>query len=45
MIEIDKHANASLNEEFAGEQFDSNHQDQASSVRNTCCHTFEHKQK
>ncbi|MFE5319908.1 DUF1540 domain-containing protein [Paenibacillus sp. NPDC056579] len=41
MIEIDKHANADLNSEFA-EDFEG-HQDQATSVRNTCCHTFKAK--
>lgn len=43
MIEVDKHANTSFNAEFAGEGFDTNHQDQAAKVRDTCCHTFEHK--
>jgi hypothetical protein len=43
MIDIDKHANATFNAEFAGESFDSEHQDNASSSRNTCCHTFKAK--
>jgi hypothetical protein len=43
MIEVDKHANAQFNAEFAGESFDSNHQDQAVKVKDTCCHTFEQK--
>lgn len=43
MIEIDKHANADLSSEFA-EDFEG-HQDKATSVRNTCCHTFELKEK
>jgi hypothetical protein len=45
MIEVDKHAGAQFNAEFAGESFDSNHQDQASKVRETCCHTFEQKKR
>ncbi|GIP39631.1 hypothetical protein J31TS4_29110 [Paenibacillus sp. J31TS4] len=45
MIEIDKHANARFNEEFAGESFDSDHQDQAKQTRETCCHTFEPKNR
>jgi hypothetical protein len=43
MIEIDQHAKASFNAEFAGESFDSEHQDSASNVSNTCCHTFQQK--
>jgi hypothetical protein len=43
MIEVDKHANAKFNEEFAGESFDSDHKDKARNVANTCCHTFELK--
>ncbi|MFH5182791.1 DUF1540 domain-containing protein [Paenibacillus sp. TAB 01] len=41
MIDIDEHAKADFSSEFADESFD--HQDKASSVRNTCCHTFEQK--
>ncbi len=43
MIEVDKHANANFNEEFAGESFDTEHKDTASNTRNTCCHTFKSK--
>jgi hypothetical protein len=43
MIDVDKHANATYHAEFAGESFDSEHQDSASSSRNTCCHTFKPK--
>jgi hypothetical protein len=45
MIEVDKHAGAQFNAEFAGESFDSHHQDQASKVRETCCHTFKQKKR
>lgn len=45
MIEVDAHANASYNEEFAEESFDTNHQDAASKAANTCCHTFKTKKK
>ncbi|HEY0827250.1 MAG TPA: DUF1540 domain-containing protein [Bacilli bacterium] len=40
MIDIDKHGGAEYNEEFAGETFDSDHQDEAPSSSATCCHTF-----
>ncbi|WP_209847155.1 DUF1540 domain-containing protein [Paenibacillus sediminis] len=43
MIEIDKHAMKQLNEEFAGETFDSTHQDKAPTSSATCCHTFKLK--
>lgn len=43
MIEIDKHARASFNEEFGGESFDSDHKDQAPTSSATCCHTFKPK--
>jgi hypothetical protein len=43
MIETDKHANAKLNAEFAGESFDSVHQDYAFNTKETCCHTFKPK--
>jgi hypothetical protein len=43
MIDIDKHSNMNFNEEFAGEAYDSVHQDGASKAANTCCHTFEPK--
>lgn len=45
MIEVDAHANAKFNTEFAGESFDSEHQDQAVAASATCCHTFEPKKK
>lgn len=45
MINIDKHAKAQYNEEFAGESFDTEHQDTASSSSGTCCHTFEPRTK
>jgi hypothetical protein len=44
MIEIDAHANKKFNAEFAGEGFDTEHQDNASRSSNTCCHTFKVKQ-
>lgn len=43
MIEIDKHANLNYNAEFAGESFDTEHQDATSSSSGTCCHTFKAK--
>lgn len=43
MIDVDKHANADYKAEFAGESFDTEHQDEAANVRSTCCHTFEPK--
>lgn len=43
MIEIDRHANAKFNAEFAGESFDSEHQDVATQSSSTCCHTFKPK--
>jgi hypothetical protein len=43
MIEVDKHANAKFDAEFAGESFDTEHQDTAAEVRSTCCHTFKKK--
>ncbi len=43
MIEIDQHANANYNAEFAGEGFDSEHQDVADKSSSTCCHTFKPK--
>lgn len=41
MIEVDKHADVAYDTEFATEFTD--HQDQAGSVQNTCCHTFKPK--
>ncbi|WP_438433377.1 DUF1540 domain-containing protein [Gorillibacterium sp. sgz500922] len=43
MIEIDKHADMQYDAEFAGESFDSEHKDQASTSAATCCHTFKPK--
>lgn len=43
MIEIDKHADMQYDAEFAGESFDSEHKDQASTSAGTCCHTFKPK--
>lgn len=45
MIEVDKHADAKFNAEFAGESFDSNHKDVATKTKETCCHTFKPKSK
>jgi len=44
MIEIDKHADAQFNSEFAGESFDTEHTDSAGNTKETCCHTFTPKQ-
>lgn len=44
MIEIDKHADAIFNEEFASESFDTEHQDTSSDAAGTCCHTFKLKE-
>ncbi len=43
MIEIDSHASAKFNAEFAGEGFDTEHQDVADKSSSTCCHTFKPK--
>ncbi|MCI3919717.1 DUF1540 domain-containing protein [Paenibacillus sp. TRM 82003] len=43
MIDVDKHSKMNYNEEFAGESFDSEHQDAAKSASTTCCHTFKAK--
>ncbi|WP_339853050.1 DUF1540 domain-containing protein [Paenibacillus sp. FSL W7-1088] len=43
MIDIDQHATRRLHEEFAGEIFDSDHQDYARTSSATCCHTFKPK--
>ncbi|WP_128896034.1 DUF1540 domain-containing protein [Longirhabdus pacifica] len=43
MIDIDEHANASYDQEFAGENFSDNHKDTAKNESNTCCHTFKPK--
>ncbi|MEX1030523.1 MAG: DUF1540 domain-containing protein [Paenibacillaceae bacterium] len=44
MIDIDAHATKKFNTEFAGEGFDTEHQDHTNSSSNTCCHTFKRKQ-
>lgn len=44
MIEINAHANKDLPESKGGEQYDTKHQDTASGVVDTCCHTFEERQ-
>lgn len=43
MIEVDEHADARFDAEFAGESFDSEHQDTAEASHSTCCHTFKPK--
>ncbi|CAH0119597.1 MULTISPECIES: DUF1540 domain-containing protein [unclassified Paenibacillus] len=43
MIDIDEHAGAKYKAEFAGETFDTEHQDYASKSSETCCHTFKPK--
>lgn len=43
MIEIDQHANKKFDTEFAGESFDSEHRDIATTSSLTCCHTFKKK--
>ncbi|MCF6095008.1 DUF1540 domain-containing protein [Microaerobacter geothermalis] len=40
MVEIDRHANATYNEEFANIGVETSHQDMATSSADTCCHTF-----
>lgn len=40
MIDIDAHSKMKFDAEFAGESFDSEHQDAAKSSANTCCHTY-----
>lgn len=44
MIEVDQHAGQNFNEEFAGEQFQTEHKDEAAKSSATCCHTFKPKQ-
>jgi hypothetical protein len=44
IIDVDQHANANFSSEFASEDMQG-HKDHATSVRNTCCHTFEPKKK
>lgn len=43
MIDIDQHATKHYSAEFAGESFDSDHKDKASTSSTTCCHTFRPK--
>lgn len=45
MIDVDQHANSRYSAEFAGETFDTEHRDTASSSAATCCHTFKPKSK
>ncbi|WP_309123415.1 DUF1540 domain-containing protein [Paenibacillus sp.] len=44
MIDVDKHARMDFNAEFAGESFDTEHQDDAKTSSTTCCHTFKPKE-
>lgn len=44
MINIDAVSTKHLKEEYAGETFDSEHQDYAPNSSATCCHTFKPKQ-
>ena len=43
-IEIDQHAGAHFNEEFAGDDLGLYHQDQAEQSKATCCLTFKPKE-
>ena len=43
MIDIDTHASRDYNAEFAGESFDTEHQDIAESSSSTCCPNFKPK--
>ena len=43
MIDSDHHAHKRFNEEYAGEDFRSEHQDSAESSSMTCCQTFRPK--
>ncbi len=46
MVEVDQHSRKDFNAEFANEYaYDTEHQDAASSSRETCCHTFKPKNK
>ncbi|MDU0330974.1 MULTISPECIES: DUF1540 domain-containing protein [Paenibacillus] len=45
MIDVDQHAKNHYSAEFAGESFDTEHQDAAASSASTCCHTFKPKSK
>jgi hypothetical protein len=43
-IEIDQHASANFNEEFAADDLGLFHQDQAEQSKSTCCLTFKPKE-
>ncbi|HTG71665.1 MAG TPA: DUF1540 domain-containing protein [Candidatus Udaeobacter sp.] len=43
-IEIDQHAGAHFNEEFAADELGLFHQDQAETSKATCCQTFKPKE-
>ena len=43
-IEIDQHAHADLNSEFAGDELGASFQDTAQQSSATCCHTFKPKE-
>lgn len=43
MIDLDKHADAEMDQEFAGESFSADYQGEATDSRSTCCHTFKPK--
>lgn len=47
MIDIDQHANADYTNEFAADpgSISAEHRDHASTIQNTCCHTFQPKKK
>jgi hypothetical protein len=45
MVDIDQHARARYDTEIAGEFVDTDHQDVATSSKQTCCHTFKPKTK
>lgn len=40
MIDVDRHADRKLQEEYAGEMFSSSEHEYAKSSATTCCHTF-----
>jgi len=44
LIDIDQHAKASLDTEFAADDLGLYHQDQATDAAATCCHTFKPKE-
>jgi hypothetical protein len=43
MIDLDRHADAELDQEFAGESFSVDYQGKAKDSTSTCCHTFKPK--